>query len=160
MHVAGDHALMPMTSRICKGLATCLTVLLVSAMTAMVLPEPAGARALKSGRIIRYTARIHLPCRDARVYRITKRWAARGNVIRSVHNIVGGGWLQSSTGQRGVFSYPVRHPPGIRTYATRIIFRTVRGARGRIATAITFHIRSRTCGKRLITKRGIVTIRP
>ncbi len=126
-----------------------------------ILPlQPATAKALKSGHTIRYMAKIHLPCRDAKVYRITKRWAAQGNVIRSVHNIVGGGWLQSSAGQRGVFSYPVRHPPGIRTYTTRIIFRTMPGARGRIATAITFHIRSRTCGKRLITKRGIVSIRP
>ncbi len=151
---------MPPASLMRRSLAACLAVLLVPAMTATLLPEPAGARALKSGRVVRYTARIRLPCRDAQVYRITKRWAAQGNVIRSVHNIVGGGWLQSSTGRRGVFSYPVRHAPGIRTYATRIIFRTVPGARGRIATAITFHIRSRTCGKRLITKRGIVTIRP
>ena len=155
-----DGNAVPMASPIRKSLVLCLIAFLVAGMTATFVPQPAGARALKSGRVVRYTARIHLPCRDAQVYRITKRWAARGNVIRSVHNIVGGGWLQSSSGQRGVFSYPVRHPPGIRTYATRILFRTVPGARGRIATAITFHIRSRTCGKRLLTKRGVVTIRP
>ncbi len=160
MHVVGEYVFMPTTSPIRKSLAACLTALLVPVMTATLLPETAGARALKSGRVIRYTARIRLPCRDAQVYRITKRWAAQGNVIRSVHNIVGGGWLQSSSGQRGVFSYPVRHAREIPTYATRILFRTVPGSRGRIATAITFHIRSRTCGKRLITKRGMTTIRP
>ncbi len=136
-------------------------MLFVAATIAGPFPGPAGARALKGGQVIRYTARIRLPCRDAQIIRITKKWVARGNVIRGVYNIAGGrAWLQSSSGQRGMFSYPVRHAPGIPTYATRILFRTIPGARGRIATSITFHIRSRTCGKRLITKRGIVTIRP
>jgi len=131
-------------------------------------PEPqappgiSASRPFKSGKTIRYTAKIRMPCRDAQVYRITKRWASKGGVIRSVGNIVGGrnGWIQSSNGQRGLFSYPVRHNPGIPSYATRIIFRTNRGANGQIAVAITFHVRSRSCGKRLITKRGLVTVRP
>ncbi len=150
---------MPLPIRKC--LAACLIVLLVQAMAAPLLPRSAGARTLKSGQVVRYTARVRLPCRDAQIYRITKKWMAQGNVVRGAYNIVGGrAWLQSSSGQRGMFSYPVRHAPGIPTYATRLLFRTVPGARGRIATAITFHIRSRTCGKRLITKRSVVTLRP
>lgn len=147
-------------SRMLRRLAMSFLSLLLPATAPAFAPQPADARTLKSGQVVRYTARIRLPCRDAQVYRITKRWAAKGNVIRSVHNIVGGNWVQSSSSQRGVFSYPVRHAPGIRNYATRIFFRTVPGRRGRIATAITFHIRSRTCGRRLLTKRSSVTIRP